>query len=327
MTDPTNRPAERPATDSRAVAVIAPALIESAVPDRELVEVEPVRTGGRRTTVRARFAAGPALVVQLSGATDAVATEAALIRAIRERTSVPVPPLVDSGVREGHGYLVSEYRDGADLHTTFTDYDAESQRAIATQFGRFLGDLHAAFAFDGCGRLRLEDGGLAPTSPDCRRWRDDYGHTAIDRLPSAFDAVRDRLVALLDDAPETATTPRLFPWDLRPGNARVADGAITALLDWEHPMAAPPALAVAKAEYLVCDWYVDEPAPLRTAFRAGYEAVRALPDVRPVHRVVAIADSAVDSHGVVTTVGYPERSHEESVAFHRGALEATLAGY
>lgn len=327
MTDPTNRSADRPATDSRAMEVLAPAIIESAVPDRGLVEIEPVRTGGRRTTVRARFAAGPALVVQLSGAADDIATEAALVRKIRERTSVPVPPLVASGVRDGHGYLVSEYREGADLHTTFTEYETAGRRAIATQFGQYLGELHTAFAFAGCGELGLDDGDLAAPGADCQQWLDEYGRAAVDRLPPAFDAVRDRLVAVLDGAPETVATPRLFPWDLRPGNT-LADGrSITAVVDWERPMAAPAALGVAKVEYLVADWYADEPEPLRTAFRAGYEEVRDLPDVRPVHRVVAIADSAVDSHGVVTNPQFPELGHEESVAFHRGALERALESY
>lgn len=327
MTDPTNGSADRSAADSRPVAVLAPAVIESTVADRALVEVEPVRTGGRRTTVMARFAAGPALVVQLSGDADAVATEATLIRAIRDRTSVPAPSVVASGVRDGHGYLVSEYRDGADLHTTFTDYDGPRRRAIARQFGQYLGELHAAFVFEGCGELDLDDGDLVATSPDCPQWLDEYGRAAVGRLPSAFDAVRDRLVALLDDAPTGAGSPRLFPWDLRPGNALADDGAISAVVDWERPMAAPAALGVAKVEYLVADWYADDPEPLRTAFRSGYENIRDLPAVRPAHRIVAIADSAVDSHGVVTTRGYPERSQGESVALHRQALERVLSTY
>jgi len=120
-------------------------------------------------------------------------------------------------------------------------------------------------------------------------------------------------------------TPRLFPWDLRPGNALVSDGRLSAVLDWERPMAAPPALSVAKTAYLVTDWYVDEPAPLRTAFRAGYERVRPIPSVEPVHRVVAIADSAVDTRGAVTNPGYPERNRQSSVDFHLAALSSALS--
>jgi hypothetical protein len=113
---------------------------------------------------------------------------------------------------------------------------------------------------------------------------------------------------------------RLFPWDLRPGNAVVADGRVTAVLDWEAPMAAAPALSVAKAEYLVAGWYADHPEPLRTAFVEGYETVRDYPAVRPVHRVAAVTDSAVDSTGAVTNPGCPELDREAAVAFHRETL-------
>jgi hypothetical protein len=36
--------------------------------------------------------------------------------------------------------------------------------------------------------------------------------------------------------------------------------------------------------------------------------------------VAAIADSAVDSHGVVTRPGYPEADRERAIRFHRRAL-------
>lgn len=320
MTDPASRSADGQASDSRAVEVVVPAIVEACVPDRDLIEVEPVRTGGRRTTAVCRFVEGPALVVQLSPDADAARTEAALVRAIRERTAVPAAPVVASGIHDGQGYIVSEYRHGADLHTAFTDFDGRTQRAIADEFGRYLGELHDSFAFEGCGQLRLEDGELAATDADCQQWFDAYGHTAIDRLPAAFDGLRERLLAVLARAPETAATPRLFPWDLRPGNALATEGSLSAVVDWERAMAAPPALAVAKTEYLVADWYVEEPRPLRTAFREGYAAVRELPTVQPAHRLVAIADSAVDSHGVVTRPGYPERRGEAAIAFHRTAL-------
>lgn len=320
MTDPRNRASERGTADSRTVEVLVPAIVETRMPDRDLVEIEPLGTGGRRTTAVCRFATGPALVVQLTADTDAVRTEAALIRAIRGRTSLPAPPVVASGVLDGSGYLVSEHRDGADLHTAFAEYDGRRQRRIAREFGRYLGELHAAFAFGACGEVSLDDGTLTATGPECGRWLDDSGRAAVERLPSAFDGVRDRLLAVLERAPETGATPRLFPWDLRPGNALAVDGEISAVVDWERPMAAPAALAVAKTEYLVADWYVDDPAPLRAAFRDGYAEVRTLPPVRPVHRVVAIADSAVDSHGVVTRPGYPERRGDAATAFHRAAL-------
>ena len=108
------------------------------------------------------------------------------------------------------------------------------------------------------------------------------------------------------------------------GEVVVADGAVAAVLDRESPLAAAPALSVAKAEYLVADWYVADPDPLRTAFATGYEAVRPLPPVEPVHRAAAVCRTAVDSTGTVTNPGYPEFDREAAVAFHRRALKRAL---
>jgi len=298
-------------------------IVEDCCPERQPTAVEPMTAGGRRPTAVVRFADSPPLVVQLASDAAAVRTEATLLAAVREHTSVPVATVVASGVHADTPYLVSDHRPGRNLHTVFTDCDPARQRAIAGSFGRYLGELHDAFAFDGCGELTADDGRFTAPESDCGRWLTGYGRTAIERLPSSFDHLRDRLLAVLEDTP--SGPPRLFPWDLRPGNALATDGTISAVVDWERPMAAPAALAVAKTEYLVADWYVPDPGPLRTAFHEGYESVRRLPTVAPGHRVVAIADSAVDSDGVVTNPRYPELGHAESVAFHNSALAAVVS--
>ena len=158
-------------------------------------------------------------------------------------------------------------------------------------------------------------------------WLTAFVRAGIARLPSEFDAVSADIAAVLEE-PERAPTPapRLFPWDFRPGNALVADGRVTGVLDWEGPLAAGPALSVAKTEYLVADWYVpaDEAEDLREAFRAGYESVRGYPAVRPIHRVAAVVSSAVDSRGAVTNPGYPPVSRGEAVRFHHRALDALV---
>jgi hypothetical protein len=309
---------------------LATAIVGRHYPERTVVGVEPVAAGHRPTAV-VRFADHSPVVVQLSATVGAVRTEAALVSAVRARTDVPVAPVLATGVHDGRAYAVSEFRPGADLHTTFADSPPTVRRDIARQFGRSLGELHAAFAFEDCGELTRAPGPrgsdrLVATGGDWDHWLVAYGRRAVERLPAAFDPLADRLRGCLDAAAVSGATPRLFPWDLRPGNALVADGAVSAVLDWERPMAAPAALALAKSEYLVADWYVDEPAPLRAAFRAGYVGVRPVPTVRPVHRVVAIADSAVDSRGAVTNPGYPERGTAASVDFHRAALASALSG-
>jgi aminoglycoside phosphotransferase (APT) family kinase protein len=157
-------------------------------------------------------------------------------------------------------------------------------------------------------------------------WLTAFVRASLARLPSEFDAVSADIAAVLEE-PERAPTPapRLFPWDFRPGNALVADGRVTGVLDWEGPLAAGPALSVAKTEYLVADWYVpSEAAALREAFRAGYESERAWPHVRPAHRVAAVVSSAVDSRGGVTNPGYPPVARAEAVRFHLRTLQGLL---
>jgi len=228
---------------------------------------------------------------------------------------------------------------------------------VARSLGRYLGELHAtfAFAFDAFGPLRVAadapaaldadigsgaaggdeadgtaDGSgtdplVATGGDDWRRWLSAYGRSGLAALPPASDPLRDDLSALFadPDVPGSAT-PRLFPWDFRPGNALVAgdDGTVTAVLDWEAPLAAAAPLSAAKAEYLVADWYVpSEAESLRAAFVEGYESVRPYPDVGPAHRAAAVVHSAVDAAGAVTNPHYPELDREASVAFHRRHLE------
>jgi fructosamine-3-kinase len=301
-----------------AAAVALDAVVESPV------EIEAITRGNRKETAVARFPTRGPVVVQVATEAAWLRTEAALLRAIRERTFVPVPPVLTAGTHKGVAYMLTAYVAGNDLHAAFADFDCESQRAFARWFGRALARLHDAFSFDAYGQLELGEAGFTASQQDWEAWFVDYGTRAIDRLPAAFDDIADELRGLVVEAPDSDPTPRLFPWDFRPGNALVADGSVTAVLDWEAPLSAAPALSIAKAEYLVADWYVDDPAPLRAAFQAGYESVREMPAVGPAHRAVAIAASAVDSAGRVTNPRYPPVDREAAVAFHRKGLKSVL---
>lgn len=297
--------------------------LESVTTERPR-SVEPLGRGNRKRTAIVRFGRRGPVVLQLCDEQTWLRTESALLAEIRQRTSVPVPPVLAADVTNGVAYMVTSYVPGEDLHARFVGLDREQQRSIARTFGRYLGSLHERFQFDGYGTIVVEDGDLVAQSDDWRGWLAEYGRTAVGRLPTEFDPMRERLRAVCTRPVTDAPTASLFPWDFRPGNAIVADERVTAILDWEAPMAAAPALSAAKAEYLVARWYVDDPEPLRAAFVTGYERVREYPDVRPVHRVGAIADSAVDSTGTVTNPGYPERDRPAAVAFHREALADLL---
>lgn len=313
------------------------AVLAAQFPDREVIAVDTVAEGNRRETVVGMFSANEPVIVQWTTDSDTLATETALMEAIRARTTVPVPETLAVGTRDGIEYVVREFRPGNSLHTEFTSLDTETRTRLVRAFGRYLGTLHAAFPVDGVGQVTVtgaeaaersaasDDRTLTATPRSPREWLLDYGERAIRRLPSAFDPLRDRLRERVRTvAEESPSAPRLFPWDLRPGNALVADGEVTAVVDWEQPLAAPPGLAAAKTRYLTASWYDTDTARLGDAFRAGYESVRPWPTVRPGHRVAAIAASAVDSSGVVTNPGYPPYDRHNSVAFHRAALERAL---
>lgn len=285
--------------------------------------VEPIRRGNRKRTAVVRFDRHDSVVVQVCAEMRWLRTEAAVLRQLHERTAVPVPTVLDAGSHEGVAYMLTEYVAGEDLHERFAAVDATRRRSLSLSFGSHLAQVHEAFRFEGYGPVKRPSEALLTCGDDWVSWFTDYARAAIERLPSDFPT--DELRALVADFEPAASPPaRLYPWDFRPGNALLADGAIAAILDWEAPLAAPPSLSVAKAEYLVAEWYVDDPEPLREAFREGYRSVRQWPSIPATHRVAAIADTAVDSTGTVTNPRYPELDREHAVAFHRRALERAL---
>ena len=323
-------------------------------PGSGVERVEPVDAGGRRRTAVVHLVGATPVVVRVAADPEATRVEARLLEAVAERTSVPVPPVFEHGTVDGEGWLATGLVEGSDLHASFTRLDPDDRRRIARRFGRYLAELHDAFRFAACGPLTVTGGDLAAdgsgdpaavagsgsdagatggeggdaggTVEGWRPWLAAFGRAGLERLPAEFDAVRgDVAEALAGLDADRAPVPRLFPWDLRPGNALLADGRVAAVVDWEGPVAAAPALAAAKTEYLVADWYVpSEAASLREAFRAGYESVRAWPRVRPAHRVAAVVSSAVDSRGAVTNPGYPPVARAEAVRFHLRTLRTLL---
>jgi fructosamine-3-kinase len=285
--------------------------------------------GHSKRTVAVWFESHAPVVVQCSSE-NSLRTEGEIARAIRERTSVPVPEVVDIGTHGATSYVVSELANGRNLHTRFAGLDRPHQVRIAQQFGRYLAELHEAFGFERYGGIACASGVDETTfratgAPDVSTWLREYAREGIEALPGAFDSLREELGRAVETMPERDPgDPVLYPWDLRPGNALIAEGNLSAVLDWGDPLAAPAGLAAAKAEYLVADWYVSDPEPLRTAFREGYPSVRPYPAVPPAYRLVAVLRSAVDSDGVVTRPRYPEWTGERAVEFHRSRLAELL---
>ncbi|MFC5366838.1 phosphotransferase family protein [Salinirubrum litoreum] len=358
MTDDTDDERRATTDDARTV-------LDREFPDREIAGLATSPRGNRKRTVFVTFGDGSRVVVQLA-TLPVVRTETALARLVGRRTSIPVPQVRAVGQIDDRGYAVTDAVPGDDLHTRFAGFASDRQRALCRTFGRGLAELHELSEFDSYGPVafvgdwekfvggvrRGEDApgpdsfGVVSTdekqcdvtalpgrtpSDDWHAWLRNYVDTGLRALPAEFDDLRDRLTTVIDadvaeDRVPPAPTSRLFPWDFRPGNALVADDRVTAMLDWGEPLAADPALSVAKTEHLLADWYVEPPAntDLRRAFRAGYESVRPIPSVPSAYRVVAVVLSAVDSTGEVTRPRYPELTGDDAVAFHRERLLAAL---
>ena len=305
-------------------------LVTAVFPARTVESTSVSAAGNSKRTVAVRFESHDPVVVQCSPESS-LRTEGEIARAIRERTTVPVPRVVDIGTHGDTSYVVSELVEGENLHGRFVGLDRPHQRRIARAFGRYLAELHETFSFEGYGEVTcasdIEEVWFRATGPaDVSTWSRGYAREGIEALPEAFDPLREELHRAVEVMPERDPgDPVLYPWDLRPGNALIAEGDLSALLDWGDPLAAPAGLAAAKAEHLVADWYVSESEPLRTAFREGYRSVRPYPSVAAAYRLVAVLRSAVDSEGVVTRPRYPEWTGERAVEFHRSRLAELLS--
>ncbi|MFC7203682.1 phosphotransferase family protein [Haloferax namakaokahaiae] len=300
-------------------------------PAREAASVTHPARGNHKQTAIVTFGNDHSVVVQLTPDTDGIRVETVLSEAIRERTGVPVPEVFATGRFDGLGYAVVEHATGSDLHEQFVELDPPAQRHVAHTFGRSLAELHETFSFESYGEIGLDSSQTDAASMHANGetewgpWFKSYARAGIDALPSAFDDVRPELTAALEESVLPESPPStLFPWDFRPGNALLADGEVSAILDWGAPLAAAPGLSVAKAEHLVADWYVADGTPLRAAFKSGYESVGSYPDIPPAYRLAAIARSAVDSSGIVTRPRYPEVTGDDAVAFHVERFESVL---
>ena len=154
-----------------------------------------------------------------------LATEAMALRAVAERTGVPVPELVSAGTSSlGREHLVTSLLPGASWSSQAARIDDATRRELRRQVGRHVAALHTVTgegAFGYPGRPDLS----APT------WREAFGrivdalladaarYGAVLPLPAA--EVGERLHAAADAALGAVTTPVLVHFDLWDGNVFV----------------------------------------------------------------------------------------------------------
>lgn len=306
-------------------------LINTIDPDVSIESVTRLARGNHKDTFIVSLSSGRTVVVQASatetnGQSD-LEMEGALMRAIAARTDVPVPNVVAARTIDTRQYLVTEYAPGDNLHARFVSIPDATRQSIARSFGEILASLHEAFEFDRCGSLTTSaDGEIRVLEGDTpATWLSAHATTGIDRLPAQFDDLADRAREVVEHARPASDAIGLYPWDLRPGNAIVRDGEVVAVLDWGDPIAGPVGLSIAKTEHMVARWYGCDTDALAAGFRDGYRSVREYVHPNHAERVAAVVHAAVDSKGIVTRPGYPERTGDRAIEFHRASLSDALS--
>lgn len=234
------------------------------------------------------------VVCKIGGAniwTDSV-VEPFVIGLVDRGTTIPVPrPLAAGSVEAGERtdrWALYEYCEGT-VPSASTGQPAPSVLRAA---GRYLGELHAAFEFDRMGGLVRDD-------------RSPTGLRLVDLPPRAL--VPSLLEIAMGVTPaEGNRRPVLAHGDYFPGNVLVADGGISAVLDWGNAHVTDAAYSLARAETRFVDMQADgNSAHLRAAFREGYRRSAPLPpnygERFPGYRRLWLFQSAINLAHVART--------------------------
>ena len=204
--------------------------------------------------------------------------EPLVLRLVTATTDLPAPAVLASGMlrrgstdkaaddaaRPASDYWgLYEFRDGAPP-TPFDALDADVRRGIVHDTGAFLARLHAAHQFE-------RTGGLGRTGSTLR---------ICDHAGLNAPELARQLAGRSLDSTGADRQPVLTHGDLFPGNLLVADGKITAVLDWGNAHVTTAGYALARAEMRFVDWFrfpSGERRALRAALREGYRQHRSVP--------------------------------------------------
>jgi aminoglycoside phosphotransferase (APT) family kinase protein len=196
------------------------------------------------------------------GSAHDVAREAGIIAALAA-SPIPVPTVIGVGERRcGSSFFVMERVPGAPLEN-------EADAAALSAAQRYRLGVEVITTLARLHRLALSAAGLASHSTpylqrQIRRISDAWlGMGSDSDHDSAWRAVQARL---LERAPDKVPAPVIMHGDFRLSNLLVADGEITAVLDWELCTAGDP---LADLAWLLDDWRAPEdpaismPSPTR----------------------------------------------------------------
>mgnify|MGYP000510100176 CR=1 FL=1 len=247
-----------------------------------------VRVDDRRERAVCKVARGPTADPQ---------TEAAVIDHVDRHTDLPVPTILAAG----EGYFVAEWVEGLPAEEDVPD-GAEIDAAYARALGRTLARLHEAtagtFVRPGFPRPAGDSTSTPAADPDGRLavdshrgWADvvtNYLDDVLAHLDGTewVEPVRE-VRRLVDECPDLfagAGDPVLCHGNLLPDHVgfesdeRGDPAEPAAILDFEHALVAPGEYDYWRTAMPVFHRPGDSPWPTRSAFRAGYESVRPLPD-------------------------------------------------
>jgi aminoglycoside phosphotransferase (APT) family kinase protein len=283
-------------------------MLEPIAPDWQLRDVTIIETGhhavarldvgtpdGRRTCYLKATPPGKPATVNL---------EARLLAGLGAGTAVPVTSVL--GVVDEHDDLPAPYvllstePGEARSRTTLPSVSDDELRQIARETGRDLASLHAVDAVDAYGFLTHDgpalSGGVPPADfstvaveDPTTDWRERLDGWAQDTLvhleETRFADVVPEVEPVLEsrvDAVEGPFEPALARVDQSIENVLVADGDLTAWIDWEFTVAATPAYDLCCVAWSLAggpyqfDADVPDRRPLvREALFEGYAAVPA----------------------------------------------------
>lgn len=231
---------------------------------------------GDRNTVYEVSVDGRRAVCKTTGSRPGMlAREGAVLDAISERTSIPVPDVL----ADGEGYLVLEWASG---DTYDSDDSLDCRRARLRAVGHSLARLHRITAdwFEGHGALERGGGPLTVARPT--DWSDRL-LTFVDEWASDLAGTRDADVgsAVAEFVAEhrhafADCSPVLVHGEPAPDHVRFEDDEAVALLDWEIAQAAPGEfdLVWAERDFLGFASGRGTGGELRAALHEGYESER-----------------------------------------------------
>ena len=219
----------------------------------------------------------------------AFAIEPYLHEYVADRTDVPVPRILvykPDPALDVAPYFVTERVEGQNLAESLAAMAADVRGRVVEQAGRILGAMHAEIAFEGFGRLGLDDDRLVVQELTWD-WREFFRGVVANYVESLaaspFADLQGTAMGHVEDAIEVIPTqgvPRLVHDDFRPANMlfdRSARDPITTVLDWQFALAGDPAYHIARTDFLFIDpAFADEGtrAALRERLYAGYREHR-----------------------------------------------------